>query len=582
MLPENKTAFVASAKRLLELVDGRSRSGYASTIARAVLNDVIHTQYPDLRALRFEEGSLGRHRQTAVGDFVAWLEGRPALEAAYWISTLYAYLLPPGDRASQALFFTPPKLSSRLIESLRGRGVAFAHAKVTDPTCGGGAFLAPVAIQMARELDDMGWSSRRIITHVARNLVGFDVNPLLCRLSGVFLNMALYNHVRDARLLLDSRIVVGDALAVAPAEGDRFDVVLSNPPYRKLTADEFARLSAPYRDLAIGQPNLYALFIDLSLRLCKRGGHIGLLTPAGFFGGRSFGPLRKRIRQEADVRQVDFIDRRDGAFLDVEQETAITVLRKDKGPRSAVAVSVTADAKEFESLGLHTLPEGLTAPWALPRNRKDTGAIPAFGGAGWNLESYGYAPRTGFLVPHRMPVPRLKTKGNRLWACPLIWATQIGHDGVHRFAPGRKAHADIYVDVSSHGAEGVLTTPSVAIQRTSSKDQGRRVRCAPITEAFVAEHQGYMGENHVCFVVPILGRPQLVSVELLSAILNSGPVDEAFRCLSGTATVSAYELRALPLPDPKAVQRALAGGASIHEAARLGYTDPIAAGRKAA
>jgi adenine-specific DNA-methyltransferase len=55
---------------------------------------------------------------------------------------------------------------------------------------------------------------------------------------------------------------------------------------------------------------------------------------------------------------------------------------------------------------------------------------------------------------------------------------------------------------------------------------------------------------------------------VLTAFLNSEIVDRAFRCLSGSVAVSAYELEALPLPPPDSlapVAELLANGASREE-----------------
>ena len=49
---------------------------------------------------------------------------------------------------------------------------------------------------------------------------------------------------------------------------------------------------------------------------------------------------------------------------------------------------------------------------------------------------------------------------------------------------------------------------------------------------------------------PRAGTPA-VPLPVLAAFLNSAAADAAFRCLSGSVAVSAYELAALPLP-PKA------------------------------
>lgn len=584
MLPKDKSTFLSHIRQL-SAPDKRGSAVAAVRQVRATLAAWTESAYPDLCDLKLLSAHPSAAARPEVEAFATWLRALPFLDATFWLSSAYAHLMPEALRDERALFFTPPTLATRLVSSLRRQRVRMAHSRFVDPSCGGSAFLAPVAIEVARELTLAGEPSHRIITHVESHLGGFELDPFLCELSRAFLNMALYEHVTKVGRLLEPRIVQGDALATALTHANAYDVVISNPPYRKLTAREFSLLPAAYEHLVHGQPNLYALFIDLSLRLAKPDGHIGVLTPAGFFGGRSFGPLRGLLRDQTHVTQVDFIEPRIGAFLDVEQETALTVLRKQRCGDSKTAVFVTLDGRKFASLGAYALPLEPTSPWVLPRSQAEMGAVQTFASPRWRLEDYGYAPRTGFLVPHRMPVPRLRKKGNRLWVCPLIWATQIGLDGVHHFQPGRGDHASLFVDVSEYGKQGVLTTPSVALQRTSSKDQSRRVRCAPIHQAFLDEHGGYMGENHVCFLVPIAGREPAVSVEVLATILNSDPVDRAFRCLSGTATVSAYELRAIPMPDPVTVVQAMASGLSLNEAVLAGYaagTKPTLSERKAA
>jgi adenine-specific DNA-methyltransferase len=55
-------------------------------------------------------------------------------------------------------------------------------------------------------------------------------------------------------------------------------------------------------------------------------------------------------------------------------------------------------------------------------------------------------------------------------------------------------------------------------------------------------------ENHLNMVRPCNGKPR-VSPAAVAAVLNSDVVDRAFRCISGSVAVSAFELEALPLPD---------------------------------
>ena len=51
-------------------------------------------------------------------------------------------------------------------------------------------------------------------------------------------------------------------------------------------------------------------------------------------------------------------------------------------------------------------------------------------------------------------------------------------------------------------------------------------------------------------IKPLNGTPR-VAPGALAVLLNSGVVDQVFRCINGSVAVSAYELEALPLPPPE-------------------------------
>ena len=55
-------------------------------------------------------------------------------------------------------------------------------------------------------------------------------------------------------------------------------------------------------------------------------------------------------------------------------------------------------------------------------------------------------------------------------------------------------------------------------------------------------------------IKPIGGTPR-VSPAIVAELLNSEVVDQLFRCIGGSVAVSAYELVALPLPPPDALEK---------------------------
>ncbi|MCI0723202.1 MAG: SAM-dependent methyltransferase, partial [Acidobacteria bacterium] len=96
----------------------------------------------------------------------------------------------------------------------------------------------------------------------------------------------------------------------------------------------------------------------------------------------------------------------------------------------------------------------------------------------------------------------------------------------------------------------ILRKPCVLLQRTTAKEQDRRLIAAELPRRFLMKHGAVVVENHLNMIRSMNGIPK-VPAKVLAAFLNSQVVDQAFRCINGSVAVSAYELEALPLPPPE-------------------------------
>ncbi|GAI09298.1 unnamed protein product, partial [marine sediment metagenome] len=90
-----------------------------------------------------------------------------------------------------------------------------------------------------------------------------------------------------------------------------FDVVIANPPYvsfglrdNKNAAKEWASLMRKlYPGSAEYKISLYALFIDLALKLARKGGVVCYITPDSFLLGRYFSKLRKTLLDNTSINR---------------------------------------------------------------------------------------------------------------------------------------------------------------------------------------------------------------------------------------------------------------------------------------
>jgi adenine-specific DNA-methyltransferase len=428
---------------------------------------------------------------------------------------------------------------------------------------------------MAAALAESDLSASQQLAHIERNLSGNDLDPALLEVSRAFLRMALSDLSAAAGRDLSLRLFKGDGLTSSAIEALQPDVLACNPPYRKLKATEVDRYRKAHGDVVEGQPNIYGLFINRTLQLVKQGGLVGLLTPTSFLSGQSFSKLRTKLLTHADTLHVDMLSDRNAMFIDVEQETAITVLRTRAASKvvdSKTRVSVLKPEGEFEDVGEFLLPNS-GRPWPIPRAASDAGLLQSAESAGFTLSDYGYLARVGHLVAYRDERQRFaqqpNLKAGRL-VVPLVWATDITPNG--RFDHGRECRFSRdrrFVQISSLTDHGVITKPAVLLQRLTSSDQKRRLVAAAVPEAWVAQFGGYVCENHVIVLEPV--SKDAMPPERLAAILNSQPVDRVFRAISGASNVAVSELDELLLPDPAHLKQLKARGTSLDDAVRAAY-----------
>jgi adenine-specific DNA-methyltransferase len=490
--------------------------------------------------------SLGARVAELVDPLAAALGCVGPDRAFYELGRLYTALLPAAYRARLGVYYTPPELTERLLDQATAAGLDWATCRVLDPACGGGAFLGPAARRMLAALrrGHPELSPALARANVAARLHGYEIDPFAAWISRAAVDAVLW--VPD--VLAPPRgvePVVGDALSAAEPDA-AFDLVVGNPPYGRVGLPPALRLR--YRRSLYGHANLYGVFTDLALRHAKPGGIVAYVTPTSFLSGNYYQNLRRLLADEAPPVSLDFVDARSGIFDDVLQETLLAVYRKDgnrRQVRTATLVGNGDEALEVRTAGAFALPANGAEPWLAPRTAAQVELLAAARQMPDRLADWGYRVSTGPLVWNRH---RSQLTAKQDADClPLIWAESVGTDGRFRFRAEKRNHLPYCRIRDGRDHWLVVREPCVLVQRTTAKEQARRLIAAELPAAFLVEHGGAVVENHLNMIRP-RSTPAPVPSRVLAALLGSSIVDQLFRCLNGSVAVSAYELSALPLP----------------------------------
>ena len=473
----------------------------------------------------------------AISEASEQLKGLSPEDAGYIISIHYQKLLPKQYRATKGVYYTPMHIVKKILSDAERMGVDFKTIKAIDPAAGGAAFLAPLCNRLIKEKKKDYASDQECVDDVAARLVGFELDPFAAWLSQFILDctLALIAPISNRPPCIVHSI---NALEASESYFNQFDYVIGNPPYGKttLTKEDENR----YGDIVRGKPNLYQLFFKLAFMLVRENGLVHLITPTGFIGGSYFKKLRSWLEPRCTAVSFCFFEKRLGVFPGVQQELVISLFQNCPPSNKPRIYSLKGNGDvNSEEIGISPLFEG--GVWILPRSKSGYKAGELFLNSKGSLKSHGYKVKTGYVVPHRSG--SLLNSKRVDGAYPIIWADDISKSPV--------INKDFSVQRTDRWYKGKTEAglnrcEAILIKRTSSKEQYRRIYTAIVDQSFIDRYGGFFAENHVNVITQ--GKDSQVSLNTLYEFLNTRLCDDLFRCRSGTVTVSASELKALPLP----------------------------------
>lgn len=516
-----------------------------------------------------------RFAHAEVRSFFANL---PDDERHYWVASLYALLMPKARRRRLAAYFTPPHLAHHAINTLLQAGIKPGQHRILDPASGGAAFLVPLAAHIVKQGRQRGSRTKTIMQTISETLHGVEIDSGLAQLSQALLSDLLHEEIDASGIMLEGLVDQANTLALKKPR-QLYDAVIGNPPYgRVLRPKKF--LKDYYRPvISSGYVNLYALFVELALQWVRPGGIVCLIIPISFVGGPHFAALRKRILQRASVLRLDLIDKRSDVFLDVLYDLCVIVLRRHDGPLRPVTAEtslLTIDEKS-RYLGKLELPVRPSERiWALPDSSSGS---PLFQSGLSTLEDYGYLTRTGYFVWNRERERYRVGKSPRPTEVPLYWAHNVRAN--KKCKPEDGGADSIGFARIPQDCPAILRSDAIVLQRTSNRRQKRRLIAGIVRQADVVGGRGFITENHTIVVLAQPKKKRLLPLSMLCRLLNTQAVDDRFRRMSGSVSVSTKALRDLPLPSASDVRRFFSNKKlSDDEAADAAYAASIARGKK--
>ncbi|MDY0095828.1 MAG: Eco57I restriction-modification methylase domain-containing protein [Candidatus Vecturithrix sp.] len=452
-------------------------------------------------------------------------------------------------------FFTPPSIARFMAEQITLHDPVIS---LLDPGAGAGILTAAVCERLLAEETPF-----HIHAHLFEN--DPDILPVLkenmAYIKSVFqgtphsltLDIFSDDFIETNACFFDEQNLFG-----ATTRSPQYDVIISNPPYFKLSKTDHQ--SYLMRQIVHGQPNIYMLFMALSAALLKEHGQMVFITPRSYCSGLYFKRFRNWFLQR--IRPVFFhlFESRSKTFKQqVLQETVILKAVKQAENPSHITISTSKDA---ELQNFYTIyPAYNTVVRSadddsmihLPSNELDLEIVDII--RSWNETFFhlGFRISTGPVVSFRATEYLTEKKSyDGVHRVPLLWMNHLQDFSV-QFPVIRLKKPQTMLKTEASSKLLIKNQYYVFVKRFSSKEQKRRLYASYYSPVLL-DHTDYFGlENHVNYIwKPVQGLSQEESLGIM-ALLNSSLFDSYFRVMNGHTQVNASEILHMPFPSYEAI-----------------------------
>ncbi len=430
------------------------------------------------------------------------------------------------DAASQAelgQFFTPVAVARIMADLVRlPESGTF---RVLDPGAGSGVLTAAVVDRLRRERPDL----QVVLTAVEADRTLWPV-----------LADTLADCEMEARVV--TALVKGDFVDWALRTDERFDLVIQNPPYRKIRSG--SALDRNLRTVGIGVPNIYAGFMALGTILLDADGQQVSITPRSWMNGTYFRQFRRTLLDSFGIDGIHTFQSRSEVFgdLGVLQETIIVSVTRGVQP-PVVRLSSSVDHRDMPTVRDVPASQVVTDDFVfVPASREDAEAVEWMRCAHYSLTDLGLTVSTGRVVDFRLREHLRNSCGNDV--VPMVYSANIVDNVVLHPRPSIKKPQWFHAEGPLRSKVLVPAGTYVLVKRFSAKEERRRIVAAVWSD----DVRQPAFDNKLNYI-HCSGRGVDRELALgLAVWLNSKQVDDFFRVFSGHTQVNAGDLRKMKFP----------------------------------
>lgn len=446
-------------------------------------------------------------------------------------------------------FFTPSNIAEIMVGSIMNElSITDGHIRVLEPSAGCGLLLVKLILSLAETKSIKSF-------HVTAYEKEDSLFPILLK------NMDLLNQYLSMNfngLSITFNLIEGNFITLNSdiwSNNDHFlkyDVVIANPPYNKI--NQLSDEALVMKDLIYGQPNLYSLFIAMSLKMLDSNGILSVLSPRNYLTGEYSKKIRMYIFDNYSLTSLHSFDKRN-IFRLVNQEVVISTFTNRKNSTN-IKVSHNGNFELITTIDELIL-DKRDLSVITPTSLYELEVFKRFQSFRFSLSDLGLKASVGPIVQFRNDEYLSKELFSEDYA-PLLIVNDIQLNNVIGYFqrqnnPKRKTHNK---SISIKARSLLKNSNYILVRKITAKDDKDIIITAILEDTFF-KHK-YLGlDNNLLYIHKLRNDNTLARKECygLYCYINTTLFEKYYSLINGTHTINVSDFSRLKFPSMDTLQK---------------------------
>lgn len=441
-------------------------------------------------------------------------------------------------------FFTPKYIADKMLNTINIKNLELKkNLKILEPSAGTGILIMYTLLFLFKNSN---------IKEIEFDIYELDAE-LFKTLKKNITSIKSYFDKMDSKIkfnLFNENFIEHNSVKWNKKNSYCYDLIIANPPFKKINQDSSE--SKVMKELIYGQPNIYTLFIAMSLKLLDHNGVFCVLSPRNYLSGEYSKKVRNFIFKDYQLSHIHTFDKRD-IFQFVNQEVIISTYMKTS---SKVKIEISHNGKfKFKTDIENIIYDQGNKSILIPNKKSNLSLLKKFLSFSYSLKELGLKVSVGPIVQFRNQNFLSRDVFSDNYS-PLLISNDIKEDNIIYYYNRKNIRKTHNKSINNKAKYLLPNSNYLLLRKVTAKDDHNTIISTVLEKDFF--NAKFIGLDNNLLYFHKINKDEEMSLEEcygLYGLINSCYFKEFYSLINGTHTINVSDFKNMQFPSLESIKK---------------------------